>query len=86
MYGVVTTDPTVYGLVIEYFELGDLRTLLNAKDTHISDEQKTRILLDIAQVSESEPPFIRGVLHLLIVWFTCRGCNTLRRTGSSTAT
>ena len=52
LYGVMTTDPTFFGLVIEYCRLGDLRTLLDAQDTEISNEQKMRILMDIAQVNE----------------------------------
>ena len=54
MYGVMTTDPTFFGLVVEYLKLGDLRTLLNAVETHISDTQKWRILMNIAQVNRKQ--------------------------------
>ena len=52
MYGVMTTDSDYFGLVIEYFELGDVRMLLDAKEEtpHISIDQKSQILLDIAEV------------------------------------
>ena len=49
-YGVVTTNAESFDLVIECCEDGDLRKLLDTKETQISDEQKSQILMDIAQV------------------------------------
>ena len=49
-YGVVTTKAESFDLVIEYCEDGDLRNLLDTKETEISDEQKLQIVMDVAQV------------------------------------
>ena len=49
-YGAVTTNAESFDLVIEYCEDGDLRNLLDTKETKISDEQKWQIVMDVAQV------------------------------------
>ena len=49
-YGVSTTDPKYFGIVIQYFELGDLRRLLDYKNTHLSPQQMWQLIKDIAQV------------------------------------
>ena len=49
-YGTVTTNAESFDLVIEYCEDGDLRNLLDTKETEISDEQKLQIVMDVAQV------------------------------------
>ena len=54
MYGVVTTDPTSFGIVIEHCGRGDVRKLLNERHTHLSNKQKLQILKDIAEVSMDE--------------------------------
>ena len=54
MWGVVTTDPTSFGIVIEHCGRGDVRKLLNERHTHLSNKQKLQILKDIAEVSMDE--------------------------------
>ena len=49
-YGIMTTDQNFFGLIFERCTLGDLRALLNNRDVHLSNQQKARILMDIAQV------------------------------------
>ena len=49
-YGVYMKDRSFLGLVMEYCEDGDLRQLLSRTEVDLSDEQKWRILLDIAEV------------------------------------
>ena len=52
MYGVVTTDPNSFGLVIEFCVCGDLRNnVLDVKDIHLGIEHTLQILMDIAQVT-----------------------------------
>ena len=48
IYGVYTKDPSYYGMLVECCELGDLRTLLDKMDTHLSNQHI--VILDIAQV------------------------------------
>ena len=51
LYGVVTTDPNSFGLVIEFCVCGDLRNnVLDAKHIHLGIEQMLQILMDVAQV------------------------------------
>ena len=47
----MTMDAAYFGLVIELLEDGDVRALLDDKDTHISNEQKWQMLMDIAEVN-----------------------------------
>ena len=49
-YGIMTTDQKYFGLILESCPLGDLRDLLDTGETHLSNDQKSRILMDIAQV------------------------------------
>ena len=66
MYGVYTKDQSFYGIVIEFLEHGDLRTRLDAKGTHLSNEQKWRMLMDIAQVAHQRESFILASRVVLI--------------------
>ena len=50
LLGVVTTDTTYFGIVVERFKHGDLRTLLDNEDTHLDDGQKLLVITDIAMV------------------------------------
>ena len=52
VYGVYTQgDQNYMGYVADYYEHGDLRNLvINQTATLLSDEQKSRLLLDIAEV------------------------------------
>ena len=51
MYGVTTTDPNYFGIVIEDCPHGDLRKRLDNPSTNLSIEQKFQILKDIAEVN-----------------------------------
>ena len=51
VYGVYTRDQNYMGYVLDYYEDGDLRNLvIEQTATPLSDEQKSRLLLDIAEV------------------------------------
>ena len=39
------------GLVLEWYKYGDLRKLLDQAATHLSNEQKWVLLMDIAEVT-----------------------------------
>ena len=85
----MTTDQSFFGLVVAYYERGDLRALLDDRDTHISIEQKSRILMDVAQVNMNhsvELAYCPGNSHLRTSGIVRRECNTCTRTKPSIAT